>query len=91
MDRCCNCGIEANDNDLYEVINYDADEVQYVCGRCLEFYTKCDRCGMYRPEDLVTFEPETRQNICNLCNDKEEKGSVIPVLDMDLEEESWRD
>ena len=91
MDQCSYCGNETNDNELYEVINHDADEIHYVCGRCLEFYTKCDRCGMFRPEDLVTFEPETRQNICNLCNDKEEKESVIQGLNMDLEEESWRD
>lgn len=90
MDQCSYCGKEANDNELYEVINHDADEIQYVCGRCLEFYTKCDRCGMFRPSDLVDFVPETRQNICNLCSEKEEE-SAIPVLDMYLEEESWRD
>jgi uncharacterized Zn finger protein len=90
MDHCSNCGIEANDNELYEVINHDADEIQYVCSRCLEFYTRCDQCGMFRPDDLVTYKPETRLYTCNLCNDKAEE-SVIPVLDMDLEEESWRD
>lgn len=73
MDHCSDCGIEAKDNDLYEVVHHDADEIQYVCGRCLEHYTKCDQCGMFRPNGFVTYEPETRQYICSLCGEKTEK------------------
>jgi hypothetical protein len=91
MDHCSYCGIEANDNELYEVINHDADEIQYVCGHCLEYYyTKCDQCGMFRPNESVAFAPDTGLYICNLCSGKPE-GSQIPVLDMALEEGSWRD
>lgn len=91
MDHCDNCGKEVKEHELQEVINYDADEIQHICKNCLAFYAKCDLCGMYRPNDLVEFEPETKRNICNFCHEMSNEESPIPIQDIDMEEESWQD
>jgi|GEM_PF-5749787 len=90
MDHCSNCGKKFNEDELYEVINHDADEIQYVCSRCLEFYTKCDQCGLYRPDDSVTYLPETDLHVCNFCQEPENDIEVTELIG-DREEEAWLD
>ena len=88
MDHCSNCGKEIEEDKLYEVSNFDADEIQHVCGDCLEFYTKCDQCGLLRPNDSFLYSPIADVHICNLCSE-DIIDEAEPELDQD--EESWRD
>lgn len=91
MERCDNCGKEFKEFELQQVTNFDADEIMHACGNCLTFYTKCDRCGMYRPNDLVEFDPETETHVCNLCHEEHYEENAVPMEGLDLEEESWQD
>ena len=72
---CDECGNSYDEDDLYEVRDSRGDWIQ-VCENCRdEYYTYCEHCGEYWPNDCTTrvgdeyYCDSCRDELCECCED----------------------